>query len=188
MKDYEKFNNALRDHNLYTEWVRMGEIGRVGLTTPTGIKIFVHEGDDDKYSMFTFPPLCEMEENIDFRLRALANFCDHDDDGFVYNLCHWVADPRNVCPLFPVDVFFLWEHPHVVNFEDDEEAVDASELTEEYCPHCDEVCDLANEFKVQKCPNCGKWLVPCSICPLQNCSKHCPLERYAMILNGESVN
>lgn len=184
MKAYEKFNNALRDHNLYEEWVRQGEIGRVGIHTLTGITIFVHEGDEDKYSMFVFPPLCEMEKNVDFRLKALQEFCDHDDNAFVYNLCRWVADPCKKCPLYPVDVFFLWENPEVEDFVDDADM--DSESVEEYCPHCDVVVDLEWDFKVQKCPNCGKWIVPCSICPLQNCSKHCPLERHAVILNGES--
>lgn len=54
---------------------------------------------------------------------------------------------------------------------------------EEYCGECDTYVMLENELKVQKCPNCGKAIVPCSaLCPmlfgdyshLQNCSS-CPL-------------
>lgn len=185
MKAYEKFNNALRDHYLYAEWVKQGEFGRIGTETATGITIFVHEGDDDKYSMFRFPSIKEMQEYDAFRLKALDEFCDHDDARFVYNLCKWVANPKQPCPLYPVDVFFLWDDYKVMDFEDDVE--EKTERYEEWCADCDHVVDIANEFRVQKCPNCGKWLVPCSICPLENCSKHCPLERYAIILNGESV-
>lgn len=186
MKAYENFNNALRDHNLYEEWVRQGEIGRIGTNTLTGITIFVHEGDDGKYSMFVFPPLCEMEKNVDFRLKALEEFCDHDDNTFVYNLCRWVADPCRVCPLYPVDVFFLWENPEVKDFEDDED--ERKDLADQYCNHCDCFVEVEEELKVQKCPNCGKWITPCSICPLQKCSKHCPLERLEDELNEGGWN
>jgi predicted RNA-binding Zn-ribbon protein involved in translation (DUF1610 family) len=188
MKAYEKFENALKDHRLYKDWVKQGECGRIGTETATGIVIFVNEGEDDTCSMFQFPPIKEMQEDDAFRLKALDEFCDHEDTKFVYNLCRWVARPsHHECPLFPVDVYFLWDSPIITDFEDDvEEEPKNDETTEEYCPHCDVVVDLSIDFKVQKCPNCGKWLVPCSLCPLQNCSKHCPLERHAIILNGES--
>ena len=48
----------------------------------------------------------------------------------------------------------------------------------EYCPHCETEVSLINEFKVQKCPSCGRHIVPCNLCPLLaenkcrgNCSK-----------------
>jgi predicted RNA-binding Zn-ribbon protein involved in translation (DUF1610 family) len=46
----------------------------------------------------------------------------------------------------------------------------------EYCPHCEDEVMLENEFKVQVCPNCGKYIVPCSICPLESCINNCPLD------------
>lgn len=55
----------------------------------------------------------------------------------------------------------------------------------ECCPHCEEEVALPFEFKVHTCPNCGKRIVPCSICPLKNCVKPCPLEKQAQIENGE---
>ena len=59
--------------------------------------------------------------------------------------------------------------PAFIDFEDDVE--EKTERYEEWCADCDHIVDIANDFRVQKCPNCGKWLVPCSICPLENCSK-----------------
>lgn len=58
----------------------------------------------------------------------------------------------------------------------------------EYCPHCETEVELSNEFKVQICPNCGKHIVPCNLCPLLaegNCQGLCPLEKMAKILNNE---
>lgn len=58
----------------------------------------------------------------------------------------------------------------------------------EYCPHCDCEVELENEFKVQKCPECGMYIVPCNLCPLleqNNCNNgKCPLEALANELNG----
>ena len=58
----------------------------------------------------------------------------------------------------------------------------------EYCPHCDTEVTLMNEFKVQSCPNCGKKLVPCNICPLLadgKCPNLCPLSELAMRMNKQ---
>lgn len=58
----------------------------------------------------------------------------------------------------------------------------------EYCPHCETEVELSNEFKVQICPNCGKHIVSCNLCPLLaegNCQGLCPLEKMAKILNNE---
>ena len=80
------------------------------------------------------------------------------------------------------------------DFEDDmeEPEQEASEQTceekvDEWCPYCDTEVELEHELKVQRCPSCGHWIVPCSICPLTKCTKPCPLERLEMILNGEST-
>ena len=59
---------------------------------------------------------------------------------------------------------------------------------DEYCPHCECEVELDNDFKVQICPNCGKHIVPCNLCPLleeNRCHNICPLEMFAKKLNGE---
>lgn len=176
MKDYEKFEKRLNELGLYEEWCKIGQIGRIGTETEDNIIILVHEADDDAYSEFTFPPMREMSVKDDFRDRALAEFVDAGDEKFIRELVRWWINPKNKCPLFPADVYLLWDDCSYIDFEDD--------ATEEYCPHCNTIVDLEDEFKVQRCPNCGTWIVPCSICPLGNCVAKCPLERYAIILNG----
>lgn len=186
MKAYEKFENRLRELNIYDRWCKIGQIGRIGAETEDNIIILVHEADDDAYTEFTFPPMREMSVKDDFRDRALAEFVDAGDEKFIRELVWWWRNPKNKCPLFPEDVYHLWDDCSYIDFEDDvEEQHEEAETTEEWCPHCDTCIDLEHEFKVQKCLNCGKWIVPCSICPLENCSKHCPLERLACMLNGE---
>lgn len=187
MRDYEKFESRLKEVGLYDEWCNIGKVGRVGIETEAGISIFVHECDDDAYSEFTFPPMKEMSADEDFRRRALSEFSDAGDEQFIRNLVRWYINSRAECPLYPIDVYFLWPNQTYVDFEDDidHQTCVKDETTEEYCPHCDSMVDLSNEFKVQRCPNCGKWNVPCSICPLDQCSSRCPLERYAIILNEE---
>lgn len=186
MKAYEKFEARLHELGLYDEWCQQGSIGRVGTETEAGIFILVQEEEEDTCSEYIYPPMSELEKNEDFRERALDEFWCHEDDEFVGKLYRWYKDPRNDCPLFPVDVYFCYDTQLYTDFEDDEEEQrEEAETTEEYCPHCDTTVDLEHDFKVQKCPNCGKWLAPCSICPLENCSKHCPLVRLACMLNGE---
>lgn len=73
--------------------------------------------------------------------------------------------------------------------------IDIYQLTEveddsvyEYCPHCDCEVPMVNEFKVQVCPNCGKYIVVCNLCPLLSdgkCPTLCPLEILAKELNKE---
>ena len=193
MKDYEKFEKRLNELGLYDEWYKQGSCGKIAKVTEDGIIILCNEGESDKiYSETHFPPLSEMAQDDSFRLNALYEFCDSADSDFVYKLCRWVSRPTgHECPLYPVDVYFCWEHAITNYFEDDKEVVGVmgtwdfdSGKTEEYCPHCDTTVDLEDEFKVQRCPNCGTWIVPCSICPLGSCVAKCPLERYAIILNG----
>lgn len=46
----------------------------------------------------------------------------------------------------------------------------------EWCPHCEEEVTLVGEFRVQKCPNCGEDILPCSICSGYNSGCFsCPL-------------
>ena len=59
----------------------------------------------------------------------------------------------------------------------------------ELCPICEDEVQLKNEFKLQICPTCGKYIVPCSICQSLNengkCSNDCGLSKLADILNKE---
>ena len=47
----------------------------------------------------------------------------------------------------------------------------------EYCPHCEDEVEIKRVFKAQKCPNCGKVILPCSMCDHDKvkCSE-CPLK------------
>lgn len=190
MKAYQKFEKRLRELGLFEDWHKQGAIGRVGTETEDAIIILVHESEVDKYTEFTYPTMKELGTSNEFRLRALKEFVSWDDDEFRRKLCYWVVDPSNECPLFPVDVFFLYDGCSFEHFEDDteetlEDVLKHYEKTEEWCPHCDECVELEHDLKVQKCPVCGKWIVPCSVCPLTDCSTKCPLERLAIILNKE---
>lgn len=73
-----------------------------------------------------------------------------------------------------------------------EENTPIDDSVEEYCGHCDTYVPLTNELKVQKCPNCGRAIVPCSICPmleqdnypLMKCGS-CPLAKLCEDSNKE---
>lgn len=59
----------------------------------------------------------------------------------------------------------------------------------EYCPHCDTEVTLTDEFKVQICPECGKYIVPCNLCPLlveNKCRGNCPLDALARKMNEKN--
>ena len=186
MKAYEKFENRLRELGLYEEWCKQGSCGRIATATDTKVFVLVNEGEGDRYTEFTYPSILEMSKDYDFRRRALEEYKDAGDEEFVRELIQWYLHPNSKCPLFPVDVYLVWDTLNWVDFEDDEEdEYTFAETTEEWCPHCDECVDLEHELKVQKCPHCGKWIVPCSVCPLQDCSTKCPLERMAIILNSK---
>lgn len=57
-------------------------------------------------------------------------------------------------------------------------------ICSELCPHCEKEVELDNIFKVQTCPNCGKRILPCSICEFKTKEEenyylhcdNCPLE------------
>ena len=54
----------------------------------------------------------------------------------------------------------------------------------EVCPHCEQEVELKPEMKIQVCPECGKWICPCSMCDcnLVEC-QNCELEKQAHQLN-----
>lgn len=185
----EKFDARLKELGIYEDWCQQGCVGRVGVETSEGIKILVHEDEDDRFTEFTYPPMSEMEKDDQFRIKVLREFYPAmcDDSDFRDKLVRWVMNPNNVCPLFPVDVYFPWDKAEWQDFEDDVEEVaeyKTCDETEEYCEHCADYVTLAGELKVQQCPQCGKWIVPCSLCPLTACThKECPLSELANIFN-----
>ena len=194
----EKFEARLHELGLYNDWVEQGGLGRVGIESERDgeevIIILVHEDEDDKYTEFTYPPIWDLEQSETFRKKALSEFVDAGDETFVRNLIRWYVKLSCKCPLFPVDVYFLWDDYDWFNFKDDveEPEQEASEQTCEYkanewCPYCDTEVELEHDLKVQRCPSCGHWIVPCSICPLTKCTKPCPLERLEMMLNKETL-
>lgn len=55
---------------------------------------------------------------------------------------------------------------------------DLNDTFTEYCPHCEQEVELRYEFRVHRCPKCGKLIAPCNLCnhDLCDCDK-CPLAR-----------
>lgn len=189
MKAYEKFEKRLDELGLLEDWYDQGGCGRVAKALDDKVVVFVHEGDD-AYTEFTYPPIWEMSQDENFRRKALQEYNYGGDEKFVRELINWYLHPNRKCPLFPVDVYLVWDNPTWVDFEDDKEPKSIAEYifsktTEEYCDNCEETVELSQELRVQRCPKCGKWLVPCSACPLEECSSRCPLERMAQLLNNE---
>ena len=72
-------------------------------------------------------------------------------------------------------------------------SVESDNKVQEYCGYCEEYVLLDPELKVQKCPNCGKAIVPCgSLCPMltdensvnRNCAC-CPLSKLCDEMNED---
>lgn len=90
-----------------------------------------------------------------------------------------------------IDIYKLTEVKNETSTQN--KSVDIANMVKEYCGHCEEYVYLEDELKVQVCPNCGKAIVPCSICPmldeknyhLHNCSS-CPLGKLCEEKNGEN--
>lgn len=63
-------------------------------------------------------------------------------------------------------------------------------ITYELCPHCEEEVELPNTLGVHKCPNCGKYIVACSMClaceESSEYCKNCCLEHLAKKMNEET--
>lgn len=65
-------------------------------------------------------------------------------------------------------------------------------MVEEYCNNCGSYVKIQNELKVQVCPICGRFIVPCNLCPLTDDEHNnastcelCPLERLCKSMNNE---
>jgi len=54
--------------------------------------------------------------------------------------------------------------------------------TYEVCPYCEKEVEVEAKRSVQKCPNCGEWIVVCSMCEKEHCGV-CVLEERAHRLN-----
>ena len=126
----------------------------------------------------------EIETDIDF------DTLHHEYD---FNLFQLTTDEKYLVRFERGDMEYNGWFVDVYKLIEDTET-DNNTITE-YCPHCDCGVELESEFKVQKCPECGRYIVPCNQCPLlaQNkCSNSkCPLETLANELNvieNEGVN
>lgn len=56
-----------------------------------------------------------------------------------------------------------------------------ADVTYEMCPHCGEEVVLLAEHKAQICPNCKRWIAPCSLC--KDCKGNCTIEFVCQRLN-----
>lgn len=109
---------------------------------------------------------------------------EHDKDLFYYTsdkqfLVRYTQGSRKPIEGWFIDVYHLMEVE-----SDDQEAQDG--LIKEYCEHCGGYVHLTPEFKVHTCPDCGKSIVACSLCPyIQEEAKcgTCPLAKQAEIQN-----
>lgn len=109
---------------------------------------------------------------------------EHDQDLFYHTsdkqyLVRYTQGSRKPIEGWFIDVYRLMEVE-----SDDQEAQD--DLIEEYCEHCCEYVNLTPEFKVHTCPECGKSIVACNLCPYlpeeAKCAT-CPLAKQAEIQN-----
>ena len=58
-------------------------------------------------------------------------------------------------------------------------------LTHEVCPHCDELVTATAYKGIIKCPECGNYIVVCSMRKEVTCT-HCKLEDIARYLNEDN--
>lgn len=71
--------------------------------------------------------------------------------------------------------------------DDTNETVEST--NEEYCSNCNSTIETSGEFKLHICPECGEYVVPCNICPLDDHSRNCtncPLAILATKLNRKA--
>lgn len=57
----------------------------------------------------------------------------------------------------------------------------------EWCPHCANEVTLIPVLLAQRCPECGKWVVPCSICENDE-NRDCEVEYQANNINDGKEN
>lgn len=66
-----------------------------------------------------------------------------------------------------------------------EQATESILKITEWCPHCESEVDLIASKRPQRCPNCGKWILPCSLC--ESCDADCDLNFLCKIQNALGV-
>ncbi|MFA6395881.1 MAG: hypothetical protein WCW84_07930 [Sulfurimonas sp.] len=97
-------------------------------------------------------------------------------DGFTANYAGTKGEGNSMRFLFVDQENNCWEIT-----EDEIDEIINDEIVEtinELCPHCNNEVKLEAEFVVQKCPECNKTILPCSICPVAgevNACINCPL-------------
>lgn len=140
------------------------------------------------------------EENLSASdvLRELEFIMDEEGDGSTMDVYLWDAIRQFVWQKHEAERYggrqddcgddFIHEVERVIGFKAIEKP--NGDTTSEYCPHCDTVVELEPELKVQKCPNCGKRIVACSMCraadaPGNYCT-HCCLSYQAEVENEEN--
>lgn len=119
MKAWQKFNRRLSELGLLQKWDNQGGFGRIGIATPERIILFVHESRGDDYNEYHYLPFEELSKSKDFRMRALANFEEDENQEFVGKLYQWAKLGRGKCPLMADDVYFIANPTKTVLFQDD---------------------------------------------------------------------
>ena len=61
-------------------------------------------------------------------------------------------------------------------------------MVTEVCPDCDNEVELKDEMRMQVCPVCGRDILPCALCDMDNvdCGK-CTLEQWKKLPLREQV-
>lgn len=57
---------------------------------------------------------------------------------------------------------------------------------DECCPNCGKDVIIETSFRLQVCPECGSFIVPCNMCEHDLCDcENCPLEKYRLALESK---
>lgn len=80
-----------------------------------------------------------------------------------------------------------WSNNFFLEFSADIESQIIGEYREEHCEECDDFSETNGIFEVQPCTECGNFIVPCSICPIDTDNYRpcdtCPLNKECERLN-----
>lgn len=77
-------------------------------------------------------------------------------------------DYKTYLEIDGVSYLFAWDSTIIAKYIIDTEMVD--QTISELCPHCNSEVEIQATFKAQRCPTCGKTILPCSICEQSECS------------------
>lgn len=86
--------------------------------------------------------------------------------------------------LSPYEFENMWLRDQTLFDNHHMKLIDVCDTTWEMCPHCETEVELPIVFEVQKCPVCGEWIAPCSIChpDYADCA-NCRLDKLIQSLN-----